>query len=166
MSYWIKVFCTEGEAPQLGSLLDWARKLGVELSGGPSDAGFTHAELARRHWEGLALWYLPDRGHLEFHMSSFNDPGSRLAGLIQEFREEVAALDPSDEREEVLAHLDRTRFVVSLNLPVSGFDTEELWTATWVLVDYFLEMRGGLLHVDGEGFYKSSNRQVLLLALD
>jgi hypothetical protein len=165
VSYWIRVFCTR-EAPQLGSLLDWATKHGVELSGMASEPEFTHSELARRYWDGLALWYLPDRGHLEFHAVTSEDPTSTFAGTLQEFRAAVTELDPTPSRKEVLSHLGKTSAIVSLNLPVSGFDTEELWTATWALVDYLIKNSGGMVYVEGEGFYRTADRRALLLELD
>ena len=157
------VFCTEDEVPTLGTLLNWASHRGVVFTGQPSASPWTPDELEVRHWQGFGLWYDPDHGPLEVHVHHTDGPEGHFTSNLNWYREGVAELPPSPQRDKVLAHLMRTRFIVALNLPVSGLDTEELWQAAWVLLDYFLKYSNGLVHIEDDGFYYE--RDTLFLEL-
>ena len=75
---------------------------------------------------------------------TIRDPDDREA-------EEVGELPPSRQRDQVLAHLARTRFVVSLSLPVSALNDDALWEAVSAVLDYFTEHHSTLVHIEGEG---------------
>ena len=69
--------------------------------------------------------------------------------------EEVRELPRSRRRDQVLAHVAGTRFVVSLSLPVSALEDDALWEAVSVVLDYFTDHHSALVHIEGEGFIQA-----------
>jgi hypothetical protein len=157
MTYWVRAFCTDGEVPTIGTVLAWSADHGLDLNPPaempefvsrvgeqPPDWGpGTPEELSRRDWDAIALWWRKDWTPLDITI------GDRHDGDV----DAVAALAPSRQRDQVLAHLARTRFEVSLRLPMSALEDDALWEAVSVVLDYFAKHHGALVHIEGEGFF-------------
>jgi hypothetical protein len=156
MTYYVRAFCTDGEVPTIGTILAWAAEHGLDLDPPPDMPEFvswvgepppdwgqgTPEELASRAWCGVDLWWRKDWTPMDVTIRDLDDWEA----------EEVAELRSSRQRDQLLAHLARTRFVVSLSLPVSALEDETLWEAVLVALDYFTEHHGALVHIEGEGF--------------
>jgi hypothetical protein len=42
-------------------------------------------------------------------------------------------------------------------MPVSALRDEDVWEASTVLLDYFVQHQGGLVHVEEDGFYQADS---------
>jgi hypothetical protein len=159
MTYYVRAFCTDGEVPTIGMVLAWAAGHGLDLDPPPEMPEFvswvgapppdwgrwTSEELASRGWDGVDLWWRKD----------WTPMGVTIRDLDDWEAEEVGELPRSRRRDQVLAHLAGTRFVVSLSLPISALEDDALWEAVSVVLDYFTEHHGALVHVEGEGFCRA-----------
>lgn len=140
-----------------GVVLAWAAEHGLDLNPPvempefvswvgepPPDWGrWTPEELASRAWSGVDLWWRKDWAPMDVSIRDLDDWEA----------EEVTAFPPSRQRDRVLGHLTRTRFVVSTSLPVSPLPPDALWEAAWVLLDYFTAHHVSLVHIEGECFF-------------
>jgi hypothetical protein len=70
-------------------------------------------------------------------------------------REALAEFPRSPQRDLVLTHLARSRFVVAVQLPISALDDDDMWEAVSALLDYFVEHSGAIVHIEGDGFYQA-----------
>jgi hypothetical protein len=70
-------------------------------------------------------------------------------------REALATFPASQQRDLVLAHLTRSRSVVTMQLPISALDDEAFWKAVSALLGYFVEHSGAIVHIEGDGFYQA-----------
>jgi hypothetical protein len=145
--------CSGGEAPTLGTLLKWAADRGVVLTGS-DPSPWTAVDLETRYWQGLGLVDHPDRGPLEFYVHQLDQVRNQFADYLDWYLEGVEAVPASSDRDVVLDHLGRTRFIVALNVSAADLDVEEFVAAVWVLLDYFRAHNDALIHIEGEGFYR------------
>lgn len=155
MTYWVLAFCAEEEVPTLGAVLAWTASQGVVLTSEPASPPFTLEELQSRPWDSLGLWYRPDWSPLTVNIYHAADRSSIFADEGRWFREEITELPESRPRELVLAHLARSRFLVAISLPISALDDDALWEAVSVLLDYFVQHSGAMVHIEGDGFYQA-----------
>jgi hypothetical protein len=158
MTYYVRAFCVHGEVPTIGTVLAWAAEHGLDLTPPPDMPEFvswvgeqppdwgpwTAEELAGRDWGGVALWWRKDWTPLTVDIDDGDDGRGDMA----------AELPPSRQRDQVLAQLARTRFVVTMRLPISALEDDALWEAVSVLLDYFVEHNGTLVHIESDGFYR------------
>lgn len=158
MTYYVRAFCVHGEIPTIGSVLAWAAEHDLDLTPPPEPPSFvtsvgdqppdwrswTPEELAGRDWHVVNLWWHKDWTPLEVDIDDGDDG----------WRDVVAELAPSRQRDQVLAHLAQTRFVVRMRLPISALDDDALWEAVSVLLDYFVKHHGALVQIEREGFYR------------
>jgi hypothetical protein len=160
MTYYVRAFCLQGEVPTIGTLLAWAADGGVDLAGTPPDeAPWAPEELAGRDWNSVALWWRVDWSPLLVSIEHRDDHDSPRRGYFADddrgwARERLEAFPRSPQRDQVLAHLRRSRFVVSISLPISALDDETMWEAVSVLLAYFVEHTSAMVHVENDGFYQ------------
>jgi hypothetical protein len=159
MTYYVRAYCTDGEVPTIGTVLAWAGEHGLDLDPPPEMPEFvswvgepppdwgqeTPEELASRDWDGVALWWRKDWTPMTVTIRDLDDWEA----------EQVAELPRSRQRDQLLAHLAETRFVVSLSLPISALEDDALWEAVSVVLDYFIEHHSALVHIEGEGFFQA-----------
>jgi hypothetical protein len=159
MTYYVRAYCTDGEVPTIGTVLAWAGEHGLDLDPPPEMPEFvtwvgehppdwrswTPQELASRDWDGVALWWRKDCTPMT----------GTIRGLDDWDAERVAELPRSRQRDQLLARLAGTRFVVSLSLPISALEDDALWEAVSVVLDFFTQHHGALVHVEGEGFFQA-----------
>jgi hypothetical protein len=149
-----------GEVPTIGTVLAWAANAGVDLSGAPPDVGpWTPDELAGRHWDSVALWWRVDWSPLPVSMDHREDHQSPRRGIFADergwARERLQAVPCSPPRDQVLAHLRQSRFLVTISLPISALDDETMWEGVSVLLGYFIEHHRAMVHVENDGFYQA-----------
>ena len=130
----------------------------MDLTGEPTSPPWTPEERQGRPWDSLGLWYRPDWTPLLVSINHVADPpalvaDSLFASDVRRMREALATFPASQQRDLVLAHLARSRFVVAVQLPMSALDDDDLWEAVSVLLDYFVEHSGAIVHIEGNGFY-------------
>jgi hypothetical protein len=141
-------------------VLAWTAGHGVSLTQEPGSPAWTPEELQGRPWDSLGLWYRPDWAPLLVSINHVNDPPAPVAGDlfasdVGRMRRALTEFPPSQQRDLVLAHLARSRFVVALQLPMSALDDDDLWEAVSALLDYFVEHSGAIVHIEGVGFYQA-----------
>ena len=81
----------------------------------------------------------------------------------QEFIDELADLEDTPAKNQVIDHLRKTRFIVSCQL-LSDCD-EDGYEANGQFLDYFVDHCGALIQADGEGFYERMDLGEILLPL-
>jgi hypothetical protein len=153
MTYYLSAFCTDSEIPSLGQVQAWATGRTPPITVDPDEPPDC------RRWGPVNVYYGPDDRAFSVDIYGPGDPPEYdwldvLPGTIKEFRSALEAQSPTPGRDRVLAHLGRTRFLVSISVPLSQFAQDEVaWAATDLLLQYFVERRGGMVHAEGEGFY-------------
>jgi hypothetical protein len=118
------------------------------------------AGVARSHgsWDQVAIEYREGKAPFLAEVSSVEAPEG--AEELEEFVEVVKETPNSDGRQAVLDHLQRTRFIVANQIPVSDFE-DDGFDAVGEFMQFFVERNGGMIQADGEGFYEGDR---LLLA--
>ena len=161
MGYFVRAFCTTGEAPAISRVLDFATKLGSTVR---LDPDVTALDLADPTWDQVGVLYkdgkLPILVEVDRDGSGDNDD-SLLKEEIEEFLEFVAEAPDNASRRKVEAHLRATKFIVAAQLATSDID-DDGYNALGNLLGYFVERNGGLIQADGEGFYEG---ETLIVAL-
>jgi hypothetical protein len=159
MTYYVRAYRTDGEVPTVGTVLAWAGEHGLDLDPPPEMPEFVSwvgepppdwgqerpEEPASRDWDGVALWWRKDWTPMTVTIRDLDDWEA----------EQVAELPRSRQRDQLLAHLAETRFVVSLSLPISALEDDALWEAVSVVLDYLTEHHSALVHIEGEGFFQA-----------
>jgi hypothetical protein len=152
MTYYLSAFCTDGEIPSPGQVQTWATGRTPPITIDPD-------EPPDCRWHSINIYYGPDDRAFTVDIYGPGDPPEYdwldvLPGTIEDFRAALETLPPTPGRDRVLAHLARTRFLVSISVPLSQFAQDEIaWSATDLLLQYFIERHGGMVHAEGEGFY-------------
>jgi hypothetical protein len=167
MTYYLTALCTDGNVPSRGEVLAWAKGREPWLGFVPPGETCPPEELDNQDWHAQGMFYNQD----DFFVVDIYRAGDRhdvlgdiCASVVDGFRGNLEQLSPSPQRNQVLQHLARTRFVVSVAVPVSQFgDDERAWGAVHLLLDYFVERHGGLVHAEGEGFYDSHGRLLVTM---
>jgi hypothetical protein len=166
MTYYVEAFCTSTEVPSRSEVLSWAKGRQPWFGFAPPGEQLTPEQLEDRTWDASAVFYNPDDAFV-VDVYRAGEPDKVLgqdifADLVDRFRRSVERLSQSPQRDNVLSHLERSRFVVSVGVPLSRFgDDEEAWAALSQFLDYFIERRGGLVHAEGEGFYDRNGRLIV-----
>jgi hypothetical protein len=162
LGYFVRAFCTAGEAPAIARVLDFATKHGSTVR---LDPDVNAPDVADASWDQVGVLYkdgkLPillevDRG------DSGDSDDSLLKDEIDEFLEFVAEAPDNANRKKVEAHLRATKFVVGAQLATSDID-DDGYNALGNLPGYFVEHNGGLIQADGEGFYEG---ETLIVAVE
>jgi hypothetical protein len=168
MTYYLEAFCTDTEVPSRGEILTWAEGRQPWLGFAPPGETPGPEQLQSRRWEASSVFYGPDDDFI-VDVYRAGEPSTVLgkdlfSSLVNRFRRSVEQLRASPQRDNVLSHLGRSRFVVSVSVPLSHFgDDDRAWGAVSLFLDYFVERCGGLVHAEGEGFYDRNGRLVLKL---
>jgi hypothetical protein len=168
MPYYLTAFCTDGDAPSRGEILTWAAGRKPWLGFVPPGEQYPHERLEDRYWRAENVFYNQDDTFVVdiYGADERGDiPGMDIfAGEVDEFRKAVTQLPSSPERDGILEHLARTRFLVSIAVPLSRFgDDERAWGAVDLLLNYFVERHGALIHREGEGFYSRDGRLMVAM---
>lgn len=166
MTYYLEAFCTETEVPSRGEILAWAKGRQPWIGFLPPGETPMPQQLEDRVWNASAVFYDRDAAFVvDIYRASEPDMvlGKDIfSSLVNQFHRSVERLPPSPQRDNVLSHLERSRFVVSVSIPLSQFgDDERAWEAVSLFLDYFAERRGGLVHAEGEGFYDRNGRLIV-----
>jgi hypothetical protein len=168
MPYHLSAFCTDGDVPSRAEILAWAQGREPWLGFVPPGEKLLPEHLEDRPGRAEGVFYNQD----DVFVVDIYRAGERsevlekdiCAGVVDGFRRRLEQLSPSPQRDHVLEHLARTRFLVSVAMPVSQFgDDERAWGAVDLLLDYFVERHGGLVHGEGEGFYDSDGRLLVTI---
>jgi hypothetical protein len=81
----------------------------------------------------------------------------------QEFIDDLANLEDTPAKKQVIAHLRKTQFIVSCQL-LSDCDNDG-FEANGQFLDYFVDHCGAMIHAGGEGFYERMDLGKILLPL-
>jgi hypothetical protein len=149
MGYYVRAFCSAADVPPLGAVLDWVSRQGVAVRVAP-EAG--DIDLASPTWEDVPLLYAA--GQRPILCSVSRDDGSPQGLFREEVREFEEFLEDAEDtpaRERVLRHLGQSRYVVANQL--MGDVNDAGYTASALVLEYFVDHGGGLVQADGEGFY-------------
>lgn len=72
---------------------------------------------------------------------------------IAEFSETVRVAPESEAKQEVLDHLDRTKFIVANQVPTGAFVAKD-YDALGYFCEFYIDHAGGMVQADREGFYR------------
>ena len=152
MGYYTRAFCTSEKVPTIKELIEWAETKGIKL--------FTSDEidLETRDWDDVAIYYRKDKLPI---LSEINheedDEACLMKNEIEEFKEFLSDvkgfLNPS--KSKVIEHLGKTRFIVANQLPTSDIE-DDGFDANGIVLQYFEKHCGGMIQIDGEGFYEGN----------
>jgi len=172
MNYYVRVFCTSTEIPDLASIQGWLRESGsAALIDEPDHAieaaeagepGKPILELATSEWDQVAIVYRA--GKLPILAECHRDVGTDeclMRKEIARFQVLIGEPEGSTSRRHILQHLAATRFIIICQLPSSDME-EDGFDANSEFVLYFVEHSGGMVQADGEGFYSGSRMIVPL----
>ena len=153
MSYFVRAFCTAPDVPPLSELIAWvATEKGITLAVYDRD-GATPLDLTSPDWHDAELLY--KEGHLPIPCEVERDDGSPdgvFKAEVGAFLKLLEDTEDTPERARIEAHLRASRFVVTNQL-LSDVD-DAGYAASEAILDYFVQLKGGLLQADGGGFYE------------
>jgi hypothetical protein len=168
MNYYVRVFCTNVEVPDLASIQTWLRESGSVAVIDEPDHAIEAAEagesrkpildLATSEWEQVAVAYRAEK--LPILAECHRDDGL-MRKEIARFQELIGESQGSPSRRHIWQHLAATRFMIICQLPSSDME-EDGFDANSEFVLYFVEHCGGVVQADGEGFYSGARMIVPL----
>jgi hypothetical protein len=152
LGYYIRAFCTVNEVPQLNSILRTVNSSGKQLQLSPEIEEDPNSST----WEQAAIIY--KTGKLPFLVECNRDAGTSdclLREEIKEFLDCIGKPGLSLAKRNVIASLNKTRYIITCQIPTSDMD-DEGYNACNRFLEYFEKYCGGMVQADGEGFYKGS----------
>lgn len=150
MGYYLRAFCTEGEPPSIGSVLDFAKQRGSSVSLDP-DSGIS--DLGDSAWEQLGIRYKDEKLPILLEVNRDDGSGeSLMREEIDEFIDFLEGVPDNHHRRRVLDHLGNTRFIVAAQLPTNDID-DDGFNAVGDVLAYFVDRHGAMIQADGQGFY-------------
>jgi hypothetical protein len=162
MGYYIRAFCLSDKVPTIREILTWAASQGCKLE---IASDFQNLDLDLIEWEQVGIVY--KQGKLPFLCEINRDDGTDdclMREEVEEFKEflsEVKGLFNINKK-KVLNQLERTRFIISNQIPTSDFD-DEGYDANGIFLTYFVQHCGGMIQADGEGFYEGNKLIVKII---
>jgi len=148
MSYYVRVFCRADESPPLCTVIDYVTGDRPQLSI-VSDDALNYAD-----WEGATMTYKANKQPILVECNRNTGEEDCLAAEeLAEFVELAEDSEDSPGKQQVIAHLRATKFIVACRLPTSDID-DDGYEANSQLLNYFVEHCGGMIQADGEGFYR------------
>jgi hypothetical protein len=169
MTYYLSVFCTDGDVPTTGQVLASTAGRGPRLGLGPPGESYPPEDMMDSDWHALMVFYgqAGDAFGVTIYRAgqlSDNLDSDIFAETVRSYRQCLERLTPSPPRDMVLDHLAHSKFLVLIRIPLSQFgDDKQAWQAVDALVDYFVDRHGGLVHAEGEGFYDTNGRLLVPL---
>jgi len=157
MPHTLRVFCRKATAPTAGEVLRalTTAKLPAQL------APDTDGDLSNPAWEQIAL-ELPSNGGPLIVDRDVKGRGPLLEDEVRAFLASLERMPRSKARDAVIKHLRGTEQAFGLQVPTSSIDSTG-WAIAHAVMRFFVARCGGLVHADGEGFYRG-NDLVLELA--
>ncbi len=149
MSYFVRVFCTESDIPTLAQVFEYAKSYGVDLA---IDETNGKTDVNTSDWSEAEILYKP--GKLPLVVECNRDDGTTdcdARAEPQEFIEEIGAPGLSLAKRQVIKHLKATKFIIATQL-LNDID-EDGYNANGTFLSYFVDLCGGMIQADHEGFY-------------
>ena len=159
MGYHVRAFCTATETPTINTIRRSLRELGFDFTPQVDDS----SELDSLAWQGFDLIYKVEKGPIVVECNRDDGDESLAKAECEEFFHEVANLDDTPAKIEVMEHLRKTRFIICCQL-LSDID-DDGFEANGQFLGYFVDHCGGMIYADGEGFYEHMDLTTLFLPL-
>ena len=157
MPYWMRVFCRKAEAPTPGEILQALSRATLPAQLHPD----ADVDLADTAWEQLAVALTSDAGPLIVNRDVAGR-GDVVGEEVDEFLKIARSVPRTKATKEVVAHLRETKQIFGLQVPTSSIDSKG-WTIAHAVMRFLAARCDGLVHADGEGFYRG-NDVVLAIA--
>src|SRR5438445_232430 len=109
MPYYVRAFCNAAQSPTINTVMESLRQRGSDFTAQVDDA----SELDSPAWKQFELIYKPGNGPIVVECNRDEETDSLAKAECAEFIEEVADLEDSPAKDKVIAHLRKTRFIVS-----------------------------------------------------
>ncbi len=148
----MRVFCLKVTAPTAGEVLRALTTANLPAQLAPD----VDLDLTAAGWEQIAL-ALPSDGAAALVVDrDVKGRGSLLEDEVRGFLGSLEALPKSESRDRVIEHLRRSKQVFGLQVPTSSIDPTG-WAIAHAVVRFLVARCDGLLHADGEGFYRGND---------
>ena len=156
MAYWMRIFRNEGKPPPLEVVFSWVAERGPTLA---LDSDLADVDSSSNDWQQAAVQYRPGKRPFLVEVSTVDQPEAQEE--LEEFIELLDDVLDTPAKDKVLAHLNKTTFVVANQISTSDFE-DDGFDAVGEFMRFFVEHNGGMIQADGEGFYEGER---LLLPL-
>jgi len=157
MPYWMRVFCRKPDAPTPGEVLEAlsTSKLPAQLH--------PDADIDPEHpdWQQLALALDGDDSTLLVDRNCLRRE-SLAKEEVAAFLQRLGRVPRSKARDAIIGHLRDTKQVFCLQVPTDSIDPTG-WAVAHAVMRFLVASCDGIVHADGEGFYRG-NDLVLELA--
>ena len=151
MAYWMRVFCRKAEAPTPGEILEALSRATLPAQLHPD----ADVDLTDTDWEQIPLALTPDGGALIVDRD-VDCRGEVVKEKGDEFLNVARSAPRTKATKEVVAHLRETKQIFGLQVPTSSIDSTG-WAITHAVMRFLASRCDGLVHADGEGFYRGND---------
>jgi hypothetical protein len=152
MPYYVRAFCTADQNPTVNEILEWANSNGCKLE---IDPDFQVSDMNSQEWEQVGFIYKQGRNSILCEINRDDGTTDSLKyAEIEEFKELLEDIE-SENKETVLNHLEKTKFIIANQLPADNWD-DDGYDANSIILDFFVQKYGGMIYADGEGFYEGN----------
>lgn len=154
MGYYVRVFCTSDKKPTIRQVLDHINQSGCGFT---AQTNLSDEELSTETWTSFDLSYKKGRLPILVECNHIADADGLAKDEINEFMDE---LGPAGffacKKKKVIQHLQACKYIVTNQLAISDFE-DIGYDANGEFLTYFVSNYGGIIHAEGEGFYKGTD---------
>jgi len=151
MPHTLRVFCRKSEAPTPGEVLSALTTAKLPAQVAPE----ADIVLTDPTWEQIALGLPTDGGALVVDRD-VKGRGSIVEDEVREFLRSLEAVPRSKARERVIGHLRGTKQMFALQVPTASIGPTG-WAIAHAVMRYLVSRCDGLMHAEGEGFYRGND---------
>lgn len=148
MGYYTRVFCTADQKPTIREVIEACNRDDLDIN-----VEDNHSDLQSTNWTDFTLVYDFNQKPLLVDLHTLGNSNGLVEEEIEEFLELIEVADAyASDKKKVIAHLEKTKYIVSIQLPVSDM-TKMGYEVNDRLMNYFEENYEGMIQEDDEGFY-------------
>lgn len=151
MPYWMRIFCRKPAAPTPGEILAALTRATLPAQLAPEE----DMPLTDANWEQVTLSLTNDGGPLVVDRDVAGH-GTFLDDEVSEFLDSLDEVATSRVKSAVVDHLRATKQIFGLQVPTSSIDPKG-WAIAHAVMRFLVEECDGLVHADGEGFYRGND---------
>ncbi len=157
MAYWVRAICTTEAAPSIRTLLTWLRETDEFPNAAVPNEKAKALDSAK--WKSFELVYDPDAPSIQVECNRNTGARSLFVGEVKGELETLAERRDSAAKRRVVKCFQEAKFIVCCTVS-NDLDHKESFGVRMVL-DFFVEHCGAILHVEDEGYYSRSNKLIL-----
>ncbi|HCQ14214.1 hypothetical protein [Flavobacterium sp.] len=152
MGYYTRVFCSSKIKPKVNLLIEYLTEIGHTV--------WTNPKELEDDWTDFELMYDSERLPLLIELNEKGNSDGLAEQELLEFFEFIGKANIFElSKKKVISHLDRTEYIVCIQLPTNDI-IDEGYDVNGNLMSYLERNFSGMTHADREGFYL--NNKLLL----